>query len=81
MNINMQTEPVAILSAIEVAGIAVVTAIGVLMGWESEVTAAVVGLFSAAIVLIGAILKRRSVYSPATHAADVETALNTPVPQ
>ena len=81
MNINMRTEPIAILAAIEVAAIAIIAAVGVALEWDSEFVASTVGLVSAAVIVVATYLQRRQVDSPATVAQKVDDALNTPVPE
>lgn len=76
----MRTEPVLVLLA-GIAGVVDITlvalsAVGVIT-WDGGQTAAVVAAVAAVAGLLGAVI-RASVYSPATHAADVERALAAP---
>ena len=77
---NMRTEPIAIFGAVEVALIAIITALAVAFDWEAEMTAAIAGLVTAGIVVITTYLQRRAVDSPATVEKKVDEALNTPAP-
>lgn len=76
----MQREPAIIIGAIATVLNAAVGLIAVILGWDEELTVAAVAAVNAIITFIGAILIRGRVYSPATHAADVESALMTPPP-
>ena len=81
MNINMQTEPIAILGALEIAAIAVIGALAVAFDWDSEITASLGGLVTAGIVVAITFLQRRKVDSPATVDAKINEALYAPVPE
>ena len=81
MNINMRTEPIAILGALEIAAIAIIGALAVAFEWDSEVTASLGGLVTATIVVVITFLQRSRVDSPAAVDAKVNDALYAPVPE
>ena len=81
MNINMQTEPIAIFGALEVALIAIIGAVAVAFEWDAEMVVAIGGLVTAAILVMTTFLQRRKVDSPATVDEKVETALSTTPPR
>jgi len=81
MNVNMQTEPVAIFGALEVALIAILGAIAVVFEWDSEMVLAIGGLITAAILVLTTFAQRSRVDSPAAVEAKVNEALYAPVPE
>lgn len=76
----MQREPAIIIGSIEALVISVIGLGGVLLAWDSELTASAVAAASAVVAFLGALLTRSRVYSPATYKADVEAALYTTPP-
>lgn len=77
-----QTEPVTLVGAIELAAVAIATAVLLSLGEDIDGALAVAILAAVAAVskLLGIILTRAGVVSPATHARQVDEALHTPVP-
>ena len=58
---NIRNEPAAIIGAVEVLGIAVVTLLALIFDWDETTTVAVVGVVSAAIAALGAFVTRSKV--------------------
>ena len=77
----MKTEPVAIIGAIEVAVVAILGVLAVILEWDPELSGAIVAAASAVVIAIGAIWQRMAVDSPATVERKVRDALYTEVPR
>ena len=80
MNSKMQSEPIAIIGAVEVAAIALIGVFAAVLEWDVELSASIVAAVSAVVIAVGTIWQRSRVDSPATVASKVDEALNTPVP-
>ena len=81
----MTTEPTVILTALGGIITAAIPLLARTFGWTDDIAQEWRGLLEAALVLIGFLITgvavRAKVYSPATHDADVLTALMTPPPE
>lgn len=81
----MQTEPAVILAALGGILTAAIPLLARTFGWTDDIAAEWRNLGEAALVLVGFLITglavRAKVYSPATHDADVQSALMIPPPK
>ena len=73
-------EPIAIIGAIEVAGVAMIGVAAAVLEWDAELSTSIIAAASAVVIAIGTIWQRMSVDSPATVERKVDDALRTDPP-
>jgi hypothetical protein len=78
-----RTEPVTLVGSLELAAVGIATALVLGMGEDitSQLGVAIVAAVAATARLLGIILTRAGVWSPASHDAAVDEALRTPPPE
>lgn len=74
------TEPVTLVGALKLAVVGIATTAAIALKMEPDLTAAFVGAAAALAVVVGIIIERAMVVSPATRDKEVDAALHSPVP-
>lgn len=81
MNGITRKEPIIIIGIIAAAIIAVLEGLAAGQLLDIEVSEEAIKIIQAVVAIAAILLGRMSVFSPATHDADVDTALHAPVPE